>query len=368
MVRLSCVIGRSKFMGSCCEGLQQNGAAKQRGTQQKRRRKNEETRKQAEVNVNQIRYFVSVAQEGSLSQAARLHGVTAQAISKSINELERDVKEPLFFREHSGMRLTTFGQGFFERAKDALTAFDNLQAMVSEGNLASAQIQFEESDKLRVFVCAPSFSMKDSAMRQATSFAEAFLGTPTELSLGSGQEGMKGLDKGAYDAIITIGTLSDPDFECLTVGHVHVCACLSKSHPLAKRESVTMDDLASFPVIFSPTFDQFNDSILLTYKKAGLASPFAEHSGVGAAGAFYFKNAYALMASIPALGEMLPFSTTVPLAEKDRIPIPLCLILPKGRSSQAARKLERLLKSRPASQRYNRASRTKPAPPLAHLS
>ena len=191
MVRLSCVIGRSKFMGSCCEGLQQNGAAKQRGTQQKRRRKNEETRKQAEVNVNQIRYFVSVAQEGSLSQAARLHGVTAQAISKSINELERDVKEPLFFREHSG---------------------------------------------------------------------------------------------------------------------------------------------------------------------------------VGAAGAFYFKNAYALMASIPALGEMLPFSTTVPLAEKDRIPIPLCLILPKGRSSQAARKLERLLKSRPASQRYNRASRTKPAPPLAHLS
>ena len=129
-----------------------------------------------------------------------------------------------------------------------------------------------------------------------------------------------------------------------------------------------MDDLASFPVIFSPTFDQFNDSILLTYKKAGLASPFAEHSGVGAAGAFYFKNAYALMASIPALGEMLPFSTTVPLAEKDRIPIPLCLILPKGRSSQAARKLERLLKSRPASQRYNRASRTKPAPPLAHLS
>ena len=148
------------------------------------------------MNVNQIRYFVSVAQEGSLSQAARLHGVTAQAISKSINELERDVKEPLFFREHSGMRLTTFGQGFFERAKDALTAFDNLQAMVSEGNLASAQIQFEEPDKLRVLVCAPSFSMKDSAMRQATSFAEAFLGTPTELSLGSGQEGMKGLDKG----------------------------------------------------------------------------------------------------------------------------------------------------------------------------
>ena len=62
------------------------------------------------MNVNQIRYFVSVAQEGSLSQAARLHGVTAQAISKSINELERDVKEPLFFREHSGMRLTTFGK------------------------------------------------------------------------------------------------------------------------------------------------------------------------------------------------------------------------------------------------------------------
>ena len=187
------------------------------------------------MNVNQIRYFVSVAQEGSLSQAARLHGVTAQAISKSINELERDVKEPLFFREHSGMRLTTFGQGFFERAKDALTAFDNLQAMVSEGNLASAQIQFEEPDKLRVLVCAPSFSMKDSAMRQATSFAEAFLGTPTELSLGSGQEGMKGLDKGAYDAIITIGTLSDPDFECLTVGHVHACAWPVEKPPPGKK-------------------------------------------------------------------------------------------------------------------------------------
>lgn len=61
------------------------------------------------VNIKQIKYFMSAAQHDSLSAAAKEQYVTVQAVSKAIADLERELGSQLFIRESRGVKLTTFG-------------------------------------------------------------------------------------------------------------------------------------------------------------------------------------------------------------------------------------------------------------------
>lgn len=57
-----------------------------------------------------IRYFVVLARTGSLSQAAKVLGVTHVTVSRRISRLEQQRKVKLFDRRQSGYRLTTAGE------------------------------------------------------------------------------------------------------------------------------------------------------------------------------------------------------------------------------------------------------------------
>jgi LysR family hca operon transcriptional activator len=77
------------------------------------------------MELRHLRYFVAVAEAGSLTVAAerRLH--TAQpSLSRQIRDLEQEVGAPLFTRSVRGIALTPAGQVFLEHARLVLTAAD----------------------------------------------------------------------------------------------------------------------------------------------------------------------------------------------------------------------------------------------------
>ena len=74
------------------------------------------------MELRHLRYFVAVAEEGSLTVAAekRLH--TAQpSLSRQIRDLEYEVGVPLLTRSVHGVELTTAGKVFLDHARLALT-------------------------------------------------------------------------------------------------------------------------------------------------------------------------------------------------------------------------------------------------------
>jgi LysR family transcriptional regulator, hca operon transcriptional activator len=73
------------------------------------------------VELRHLRYFVAVAEEGSLTVAAeqRLH--TAQpSLSRQIRDLEYEVGVPLLVRSARGVELTDSGRAFLDHARLAL--------------------------------------------------------------------------------------------------------------------------------------------------------------------------------------------------------------------------------------------------------
>jgi len=70
------------------------------------------------MELRHLRYFIAVAEEGSLTVAAekRLH--TAQpSLSRQIRDLEEEVGTPLFTRSVQGVELTAAGRAFLDHAR-----------------------------------------------------------------------------------------------------------------------------------------------------------------------------------------------------------------------------------------------------------
>src|SRR5438128_7041330 len=74
------------------------------------------------MEMRHLRYFIAVAEEGSLTLAAEKKLHTAQpSLSRHIRDLEREVGAELLTRSVRGIELTAAGKAFLDHARLALT-------------------------------------------------------------------------------------------------------------------------------------------------------------------------------------------------------------------------------------------------------
>ena len=136
------------------------------------------------MNIKQVSYFVSAAQLGSMSAAAREKGISTQAMSKALSDLRKELPAPLFERIPQGIKLTAFGKQFLEKAKPVCESFSQLENM-SDSNPNDPQ--------LALLLVAPAFSDNESAREKLALFFERYLHTKARVDLGTGEEGIAAL-------------------------------------------------------------------------------------------------------------------------------------------------------------------------------
>jgi DNA-binding transcriptional LysR family regulator len=70
------------------------------------------------INLHHLRLFAAVVQEGGFTRAAAKLHLSQPAISKSLNELERQLDVNLLDRTGRSIRLTAAGRTLYERARE----------------------------------------------------------------------------------------------------------------------------------------------------------------------------------------------------------------------------------------------------------
>lgn len=191
--------------------------------------------------IRHLRSFAVVAEELNVTRAAsRLH-LAQQAVSSHVQRLEQVLGVALFVRTSRGVELTAAGK---ELAAGLPSVLGDLSQLVGRVRAAGGG----RRGKLRL-VCKPH-ATHEFAVEVAEAVEAALPGAEIELvTVSTLPEELRLLKSGEADACFLWLPVGAEDMRAEPVRNDRRMAALPASHHLAGRESVTLADLASEPVI-----------------------------------------------------------------------------------------------------------------------
>ncbi len=252
------------------------------------------------MNIRQLFYFCAAARLGSFSHAASELGVSVQAVSKALSELEEELGEPLFFRGSTGSQLTTFGEALFPYAEKATVSFKRTKEFAD--TITNSSSKRPKAD-LVLIIGAPLFFSHERFCLGLEKFLSLHLQCNVRVSMRYQSEALLALKDNLCDALITIGNFSDDDCDTTPIGKVSTAAFFSKNHPLNDKKFVSIKDLSQYPVINSSAIAGFFEVVTGAYRRCGLTSPeLMVLSEEEYQDATLNNNAYALGIAVSAFG------------------------------------------------------------------
>ncbi|WP_405134384.1 LysR substrate-binding domain-containing protein [Nocardia sp. NBC_01388] len=190
------------------------------------------------MELRQLRYFVTVAEELHFGRAAeRLH-IAQPAVSQQVQRLERDLKVQLLERSPRRVRLTEAGMRFLPGARAVLAAAD--QARASVADLAGGRAE--------VFRLGTVTGLGERLDALLEGFAERAPQVRVELVALPVQERIKQVADGRLDAAFVRSPQDSPELDLLPAWDDPLVVALPARHALAARESVSLADLAALPI------------------------------------------------------------------------------------------------------------------------
>lgn len=291
------------------------------------------------MNINQVKYFVSVFEQQSFSLAARERQVSVQAVSKSINDLEREIGQKLFERSGHGAAPTQLGRRFYQKARLALKTFAELESFASGVNAVPPTPVF------RAALCAPHFTNAEVLQDALTKFVQRNTGFDVQLSLANPADAVQDIKDGKYDALITIGALESDEADCVCVGTLPTGVQISSHHPLTSEQFVTLEQLSQYPAGFSPLFDEFNDSILNMYQKTGKLGEVRRVESIAEDDYSFMQKdmGFFFTAMFPSASSIDGEIVIRPIAKEDNISVPICLVSNKTKKAPNHQAIETFL-------------------------
>lgn len=275
------------------------------------------------MNINQVKYFVTVYEQGSISTAARGHNVSAQAVSKAISDLEREYGQKLFDRTNSGVSPTVQGRAFYQKAKVAARAYTDLETMSFGGGLPEP----ESLAPFRMALCSPAFDGDDELRRAWSMFFQRNTGMPITFDLASREQMARGIDPDEYDALVTIGKYERQGCTCTPMGSLPTGITVARTHPLASKEFVTFADLGKYPAGESGVYDSFNSSILVTCKQLHLVSNVNQiTTAADALAHITIKQGYYFSVVLNRLRKAKLAIALIPIDPAEDPRIPICIV------------------------------------------
>lgn len=209
--------------------------------------------------LRQLGYFDAIASTGSLTAAAKRCNISASALALAINELEENLGLQLFLRRKGkGATLTRAGRRILANGRAILSEAETLMEVA--GDTSS---RFTSEFAIGCYTTLAPFVVPKLLQHFSRKYPDLVL----DFREGNDQELAELLEQGQLDTAIVYGTDIVPQlsFDPILVFRPHIL--VAKSHPLAKRQSVKLEELAKEPqVVFDAHPSRLNTERIFSEK------------------------------------------------------------------------------------------------------
>ena len=208
------------------------------------------------MNIQQLRYVVAIANSGTFREAAEKMYVSQPSLSISVRDLEKELGFKIFRRTSSGTFLTRRGMEFYEKAQELVKGFDVFQNQYAnpEEEKKEFSISSQHYDFLPPLIT--QFSVLYPENKDFRIFESTTVQILDEVAQGHSELGIIYLNKQNTKGIMQrVDKLGLEVFDLIPF-QTHIY--LRKGHPLAKKESLVMEDLAHLPTVrFTQEKDEY---------------------------------------------------------------------------------------------------------------
>jgi DNA-binding transcriptional LysR family regulator len=168
--------------------------------------------------IEAMQIYVSVAELASFTQTANAMGLPKASISTAVQQLESELGTRLLHRTTRRVQMTQDGQVFYERCKDLLTDFEELQNLFRSNETAL---------KGRLRVDMPSGVAKDVVLPRLPEFLLAHPALNIELS---STDRRVDLIREGFDCVLRVGALGDSNLIARPLGYYRMINCASPGY------------------------------------------------------------------------------------------------------------------------------------------
>ena len=227
------------------------------------------------IDLRQLRYFVTVAEEMHFGRAAvRLH-MTQPPLSQTIQSLESALGTPLFCRTRRNVTLTPAGFALLPEARRLLLQASGLP------DLARRAASGESGRLSLAFVSTADYSVLPFFLRE---FREHYPHVQIDLREATTDLQLEELVQGRIDAGLLILPLPDKfkaelDFVPILVEPL-ILAAPQNLKALRGKKTVALNTLSDMPLIIFPRriAPAFHDAILACFRDAGLTPDIGQEA------------------------------------------------------------------------------------------
>ncbi|CAH0195718.1 LysR family transcriptional regulator [Peribacillus simplex] len=190
-----------------------------------------------------LRYFLTVAREGSITGAANFLHVTQPTLSRQLKDLEQELGKKLFIRSSHSIILTDEGMLLRKRAEEIVDMVDKLGiefSSMEETISGDVYVGGGETDAMRLIARV----VKDLQLRYPNIRYHLYSGNEDDVT--------ERLDKGLLDFGILIEPADLSKYNYINIPTKDVWGVvMRKDSPLAFKDTIQALDLLNVPLICS---------------------------------------------------------------------------------------------------------------------
>lgn len=222
------------------------------------------------MEIQQLKYFLAIAQTGSFTAAAKACRVSQPSLSSQVAKLEAELGGPLIERSRQGARLTKRGELFRGRAAEALR------------QLESGRFELEELSGLKrgsvTLGCLPT-----TGAYLLPPLLKAFGKAHPEIDVKLREESSPGLAKALRESEVDLAIMDEAGLgtgiQAETLFSEPLLIALPPRHKLATRKKLALSALAGEPFILMKSGHGFRKIVIDALARAGVEPRVVHESG-----------------------------------------------------------------------------------------